>query len=25
VETAFRTERADVHDRVVRYRVAPTR
>jgi ribulose-bisphosphate carboxylase small chain len=25
VETVFRTERADIHDRVVRYRVAPTR
>ena len=25
VETAFSTERADIHDRVVRYRLAPTR
>jgi ribulose-bisphosphate carboxylase small chain len=25
VETAFGAERADVHDRVVRYRVAPAR
>jgi ribulose-bisphosphate carboxylase small chain len=24
-ETAFRAERADIHDRVVRYRLAPTR
>jgi ribulose-bisphosphate carboxylase small chain len=24
-ETPFRTERADIHDRVVRYRLAPTR
>ncbi|MFZ1992508.1 MAG: ribulose bisphosphate carboxylase small subunit [Solirubrobacteraceae bacterium] len=25
VEPAFRAERADIHDRVVRYRLAPTR
>ncbi|MGZ4299468.1 MAG: ribulose bisphosphate carboxylase small subunit [Solirubrobacteraceae bacterium] len=25
VEQAFRAERADIHDRVVRYRLAPTR
>ena len=25
VETSFRTERADIHDRVLRYRLAPTR
>jgi ribulose-bisphosphate carboxylase small chain len=25
IETAFTTERADTHDRVIRYRLAPTR